>query len=119
MKLTSCLAQGSGLLWLASRYERKISFHASGTPGRHQWLQSDSEALSLHVPTCASVRNADMEVICRTLTGTFLFFTTSIIVSENRLRSFPLVSNDGCWVTLQYLRVGSLMQKDNKNYQHY
>lgn len=75
--------------------ERSSSFHVSGTPGRHQWLQSDVFALSPQRPTCASLRNADKGVMCTTVTGTAMVFTTSNIMSENGLLSSPLVSERG------------------------
>lgn len=45
-----------------------------------------------------------MGVTCSTVTGAAVFFTTSIMVSEIELRSFPFVSNEGSRDTLQELR---------------
>ena len=89
---------------LDSRYEKIISFHVSGTPGRHQWLQSGTDGWSLQIPKWASLRNAPIGVTCSTVTGVVIFFTTLIIMSENRLRSLPWDVNDGRLFTLQEFR---------------
>lgn len=86
-----------------SRYEKRISFHISGTPGRHQWLQSGTDGLSLQVPTWPSLRNATMGVTCRTVTGTVIFLTILIMMFEIELWSLPLELDKGCWVTLHEL----------------
>ncbi|KAF7834161.1 pentatricopeptide repeat-containing protein [Senna tora] len=80
------------------------------TPGRHQWLQSGNNGLSLQLPTCASLRKADIEVTWRTFMGNVTFFTTSKIVSTNKLLSLPSVCKVGNWVTLQVLWISSLIQ---------
>lgn len=51
-----------------------------------------------------------MGVTCSTVTGAAVFFTTSIMVSEIELRSFPFVSNEGSRDTLQELRFRPLAQ---------
>lgn len=94
-----------------SRYAKRISFHTSGTPGRHQWLQSGTDGLSLHTPTCASLRKADIDVTCRTVIGTVILSITSNMLWENILWSQPLVSVMGLWVTLHNLCNLSLMHK--------
>lgn len=86
-----------------SRYDKRISFHISGTPGRHQWLQSGTDGLSLQVPTWPSLRNATMGVTCRTVTGTVIFLTILIMMFEIELWSLPLELDKGCWVTLHEL----------------
>lgn len=95
------------------RYDKKISFHISGTPGRHQWLQSGTDGLSLQAPTCASLRNAPIGVTCRTVTGTDIFFTAFIIMSETGLLSLPPVFVEGRRVTLQERRFRPLIQVCN------
>lgn len=99
-----------GISYSVKSWDRIISFHISGTPGRHQWLQSWLNGLSFQLPTCASLRGADIDVTWRTFIGKLTFFTTSNTVSENEFCSVALVSKVGNWVTLQVLRVSSLQQ---------
>lgn len=93
-----------------SRYDKRISFHISGTPGRHQWLQSGTDGLSLQIPTWPSLRNAPIGVTCIIVTGTAIFRTTFIMVSETGLRSIPQELNQGRWPTLQEWRCRPLLQ---------
>ncbi len=93
---------------LDSRYEKIISFNVSGTPGRHQWLQSGTDGWSLQVPKWASLRNAPIGVTWRTVTGSVIFFTTLIMMSEIRLRSLPWDLDDGRLLTLQEFRLRPL-----------
>lgn len=82
------------------RYENTISFQASGTPGKHQWLQSRIVEGWLYVPICASLRNAPIEVTFNTITGTRIVATMPAMMSPNSLLSVPFASNDGSVVTL-------------------
>lgn len=91
-------------LWSESRNEKSSSFQTSGTPGKHQWLQSGTDGLSLQDPTCASLLNAPMGVTCNTVTGIDVFLATSIMTSENGCLSLPLTFDLGCCVTLQFCR---------------
>jgi hypothetical protein len=99
-----------GISYSVKSWDSIISFHISGTPGRHQWLQSWLDGLSFQLPTCASLRGADIDVTWRTFIGNLTSFTTSKTVSENKFWSVALVSNVGNCVTLQVLRVSSLQQ---------
>ena len=103
-KHATSIVHWRGTPFLDSKCNKRISFHVSGTPGRHQWLQSGTDGLSLQVPTCASLRYASIGVTWRTVTGTVIFFTTLIMTSEIGLRSLPWDLDEGSLGTLQEFR---------------
>lgn len=97
------------------RNEKSSSFHISGTPGKHQWLQSGTEGLSLQVPTCASLRNALIGVTCSSVTGIDMFLTVPIIASDIEFFCLPLTFDRGCFVTLQFWRAPLLNKCEQQN----